>query len=892
MIEDILVPLRDLLTADTPNFGAFRSANGRLSQAAQGRELIVLQTAARLAAAIEVLITHAVGEAVPTGAADAVALLRQLIRVTHPVAMSEWLWERIRAAAEPARLYSMSHSALVEIMAAPWNSDWLPYSEQLDALECRRCDDPSPGDGMLYAMSEAAGLGWTTYQSDAQKAAVDTWVFAPPGSTTLVTLPTGGGKSLCGLLPPWFQTRGGRRSQGATLVVVPTIALALDQERQASRFFRHAVGELSKPISRTGDTSQTERQAIEAALRDGRLPVIYTSPESLLGSRLYDVCLQAAASGLLSRFVIDEAHLIASWGAGFRPEFQLLAAYRRRLLEATGGQLRTLLLSATVAEDGRATIEHLFSESNKLIVIQANRLRPEIGYWFHFSRTASARRRRVIEALPFLPRPLILYVTRPDQAEQWERELRGLGYRRIASFTGDTDTDSRRRLIRGWERNEIDIMIATSAFGLGVDKGDVRTILHATLPENIDRFYQEVGRGGRDGYSSVSLVCAANDSNENSSDVALAYSLLPRLITQEKALPRWQGMIATSLADSDVRWVDRDARPAGRPEIQRSERNREWNEHLLLMMQRARLIEVTDAPPPRADGDGTYLNRLPIRILDQDVFNAPEQALVQIEPYRQEEKENATKALRGIIDLVADYADGDRHERECIACRLAAVYEEVQYACGGCIACRSDGQAPYSDPLRFSIDYPIPLRREVAAGVEIDPKLSLRLGAWRSLNVTWEGTRTMAGMQGIVDLIPHLVRAGFQQIVYPSDLLDAPAVRDTLVKALARPDPQRAPLLHRLLPHSWITEEDYPLFPLATVVVYPPDDRRGDRLFRAIRRASQNGVRFPAMVNVVHEALHLTSEGKQFTEHVDGLREPLKHFQALLLSSEELPAFF
>jgi hypothetical protein len=143
-----------------------------------------------------------------------------------------------------------------------------------------------------------------------------------------------------------------------------------------------------------------------------------------------------------------------------------------------------------------------------------------------------------------------------------------------------------------------------------------------------------------------------------------------------------------------------------------------------------------------------------------------------------------------------------------------------------------------------------------------------------------------------VDLIPHLVRAGFQQIIYPSDLLDASAVRDTLVKALARPDPQRVPLLHRLLPHSWITEEDYPLFPLATVVVYPPDDRRGDRLFRAIRRASQNGVRFPAMVNVVHEALHLTSEGKQFTEHVDGLREPLKSFWALLESNAELPAFF
>ena len=495
MGEEILRPLEVLLVAEVPNFAGFWEATKLLRLTAQGRDLILLQIGTRLAEAIQQLNAAANIELFPVGAPDAVALLRQLIRATHPLRLSAQLWGRLKAAAEPARLYGLASETYVDVMASPWQSDWLAHSKELDALDCRRCDDPSPGDGMLYAMSEAADWQWTTYQSDAQKAAVDLWVFAPPGSTTLVTLPTGGGKSICSVLPPWFQTRGGRRSQGATLVVVPTVALAMDQERQAGKFFSRAVGELSRPISRTGDTSQAERQAIETALRDGRLPVIYTSPESLLGSGLYDVCLDAAKSGLLSRFVIDEAHLIASWGAGFRPEFQLLAAYRRRLLDATNGQLRTLLLSATVAEDGRAIIEHLFSESGRLVVLQANRLRPEIGYWLHFSRTADARHRRILEALLFLPRPLILYVTRPDQAEQWERELRGMGYRRIASFTGDTDSDARRRLIRAWERNEIDIMVATSAFGLGVDKSDVRAVVHATLPENIDRFYQEVGRG-------------------------------------------------------------------------------------------------------------------------------------------------------------------------------------------------------------------------------------------------------------------------------------------------------------------------------------------------------------------------------------------------------------
>jgi superfamily II DNA helicase RecQ len=173
----------------------------------------------------------------------------------------------------------------VEIVAQPWRSDWLAASEQIDQLEARRDNDSFPGDGMVYAMSEAANLDWTTYRSAAQKAAVDCWTFAAPGSTTLVTLPTGGGKSLCTLLPPWYESRGGKRSCGTTLVIVPTVALALDQEKQAERFFQGALGELSKPISRTGDTSIEERHAIEAALRDGRLPILYTSPESLLGNR-------------------------------------------------------------------------------------------------------------------------------------------------------------------------------------------------------------------------------------------------------------------------------------------------------------------------------------------------------------------------------------------------------------------------------------------------------------------------------------------------------------------------------------------------------------------------------------------------------------------------------
>jgi superfamily II DNA/RNA helicase len=824
------------------------------------------------------------------GAADVAVLLRQIIRALHPLSIPATLWDSISDHAEKSGLFSIAGDRdQVEVMARPWFSTWLANSEALDTLERRREDEACPGDGMLGALSQAAGLDWTTYQSSAQKAAVDSWMFAAAGSTTLVTLPTGGGKSLCALLPPWFATRGGRRSQGATLVVVPTVALALDQERQSRRFFKHAVDDYSRPICWTGDTPPHERTAIQAALRDGRLPLIYTSPESLLGSRLYNVCLKAAGDGLITRFVIDEAHLIHSWGAGFRPEFQLLAAYRRRLLEASHGKLRTLLLSATMNDSSRSIVEKLFAEPGKFVMVQANRLRPEIGYWLDFSSSDLSRRHHVNEALRYLPRPLILYVTRPEQARSWEKTLRDQGYERIASYSGETDADTRRQIIKAWDDNQIDVMIATSAFGLGVDKSDVRTILHATLPENVDRFYQEVGRGGRDGFSSVSLVCAARDIDDRRDDIKLAYSLQPRVITVEKALPRWQGMIDSAVVENGVRWIDRDATPRDREGMPRSERNRDWNDHLLLLMQRAGLIRIEDAPPPQEMNDETFA-RIPVQILDPQVYNDPQRTLHQIEAYRDEEKESAYRALQGIIELVQAYTQ--KETESCLASKFARVYDDVQYACGGCPACRRNKQLPYSSALEFAVEYPTLVRSSVTVVSELDSVLSSKMNAWHTLNVTWTGERTLNTISEWSLLIADLMKAGFQQIVYPSGLLEDRILRDQVIQALAQPDPHRPVHIHRFLPDRWITEKDYPLLPLNTALIFPPDDRGADRLFRTMQHAHELKIVFPATMNIIHEALYLPSAGKRFIEHVNGLTETVGWLQSTLKGSQMLPEYF
>jgi ATP-dependent DNA helicase RecQ len=252
-------------------------------------------------------------------------------------------------------------------------------------------------------------------------------------------------------------------------------------------------------------------------------------------------------------------------------------------------------MSATMTPDTVETIDSLFGPNVQMVA--SVHLRPEPQYWIHREENQNEKERKVLEILRHAPRPFVLYVTKRSDATRWLHLLRQTGYQRIDSFHGKTTDTDRVRIIGQWSENRLDGIVATSAFGVGIDKRDVRTVIHAAVPETLDRFYQEVGRGGRDGCPSASFLIYSSE------DQQMAYRIAsPTLISDDLAFERWSTMVDSSTrrdSFSQLLEVDLAAVP---PRLRRqSDYNQSWNMRTLIMMARAGMLTLqSTAPSPVA----------------------------------------------------------------------------------------------------------------------------------------------------------------------------------------------------------------------------------------------------------------------------------------------------
>ncbi|BDG08611.1 protein DpdF [Anaeromyxobacter paludicola] len=568
--------------------------------------------------------------------------------------------------------------------AREWRPPWLisgdgvgPEAGLYDG-QARRNDPREPPDPPLLT------FGWGSYHSRAQRSSVRTVLSAPPGSTVIVNFPTGSGKSLCFLLPSLMPLPDESGLRGVTPIVVPTVALALDLEKRVRSRVEHATA--YRPGSPEADN-------IAARIRAGIQGPVFVAPESLTGA-LQLPFMDAARSGFLKYFVVDEAHMITAWGDDFRPAFQHIAALRNELLRASKIPFITLLMSATLTGYSLRALFDLFRHPGPVKQVHAVRLRPEPAYWLRKARNEDERRGFVCEAVHHLPRPLILYVTRRAHAVAWRDRLVELGYRRVGMMHGDTDDDTRARLLRDWDSDALDIMVATSAFGLGVDKPDVRSVIHATCPEDIDRFYQDVGRTGRDGHSSISLMVWTD------ADVKTARSLaIPTFIGIERGRERWDAMFASkerSALDGFHFDVPLDVSPDIDMENDENER---WNLRTLLLMSRAGMIDV--------HGTRITQSRRWVTVgIEAEGLLEPKQWETKVEPLRTDLLESNRKAWDGLQELL--------EAKTCFAKSFKQAYSVDAYdvnvveACGGCPQCRAQGTAPHCGHLFARTEDPKP----------------------------------------------------------------------------------------------------------------------------------------------------------------------------------------
>jgi ATP-dependent DNA helicase RecQ len=288
----------------------------------------------------------------------------------------------------------------------------------------------------------------------------------------VLVLPTGGGKSLCFQAPALVRP-------GLTLVVSPLIALMKDQVdglRQS--------GVAAAMLTSAQDAS--ERRAVHAALERGELKLLYVAPERLL----LEGFLERLVARGLSAIAIDEAHCISHWGHDFRPEYRQLGQLRAR---ASGIPLQAF--TATANERVRRDIVAELGLVDPLVLV-APCDRPNLVYRVQPRSELLQQIRAVLERHP--GEAGIVYAISRKEVERIDAELRGAGVRSVAYHAG-LDPLLRRRAQDAFAGEEVDVVVATVAFGMGIDRTDVRFVVHAALPKGLEQYSQETGRAGRDG---------------------------------------------------------------------------------------------------------------------------------------------------------------------------------------------------------------------------------------------------------------------------------------------------------------------------------------------------------------------------------------------------------
>jgi ATP-dependent DNA helicase RecQ len=301
------------------------------------------------------------------------------------------------------------------------------------------------------------------------------------GKHTLAMLPTGTGKSLCYQFPGYLL-------DGTILIVSPLLSLMQDQVEQMMKIGEKRVIALNSFLS-----AETKRNAL---LNIKKYKYIFISPEMLNSSFI----IQRLQELTISLFVIDEAHCISQWGYDFRPDYLKLGEVRKKLRNPL-----TLALTATATKMVREDIIYSLGISD-VMKVESSVDRPNIAFYIEKLVDYQEKQNKLLELVSTLKKPGIIYFSSKKVAEQMASFLRDNGFPRIMAYHGGMDQEQRILIQQQFIYGQLDVICATSAFGMGINKENIRFIIHYHMPLQIESYLQEVGRAGRDGEPSIAIL--------------------------------------------------------------------------------------------------------------------------------------------------------------------------------------------------------------------------------------------------------------------------------------------------------------------------------------------------------------------------------------------------
>lgn len=338
------------------------------------------------------------------------------------------------------------------------------------------------------------------------------------GRDVVVIMPTGSGKSLCFQLP-------GMELQGITLVISPLIALMKDQvDRLREQGIRASF------INST--LSAEELREVEADITSGQIDFVYTTPERIAVPEYREILTRRP----IDLFVVDEAHCVSQWGHSFRPDYLSLGVAVKHL-----GNPPVLALTASATDEIIADIiEQLGIPEAE--VVHTGFYRPNIALRIVGVEGEAEKDSRLIQGI-HREGPGIVYAATTGAVDRIAESLQGIGVK-VAAYHGRMSAKRRKESQDRFMSGDVNVMVATNAFGLGIDKPNIRFVIHYHMPGSVEAYYQEIGRAGRDGLPAEAVAFYAADDEKlqkflaatpypDDSDLVNAYHAIELAIDQQ-----------------------------------------------------------------------------------------------------------------------------------------------------------------------------------------------------------------------------------------------------------------------------------------------------------------------------------------------------------------------